>query len=219
MKVITLDMPALRRATPAANGDTPVAANDAGRTAPWPPAWPCVVAVCASTTHQFSKDCVDSVMLRAGLGVEEDAHSGATVQHRSRVAANPDQPNLRQVHLIAAELFDELRDKGFSASPGELGENITTRGITLTRLPEGTELHIGGTQGPVVRLTGLRNPCAQLDRFQPGLTAAVLERDPAGTLVRKAGVMGVVLVSGIVRGGDSIKIRLPRVEHRQLERI
>ncbi len=178
-----------------------------------------MVAVSASATHTFSKECVDRVMLLAGLGVEGDAHCGSTVQHRSRVAADPGQPNLRQVHLIAAELFDELREKGFQVDPGQLGENISTRGIDLAALPQGTELYIGGHLGPVVRITGLRNPCAQLDRFRPGLTAAVLDRAPDGMLIRKAGVMGVVLVSGIVSAGDTLRIRLPRTPHARLERI
>ena len=136
-----------------------------------------------------------------------DAHSGVTVQHRSRVARDPSQPNLRQVHLIHRELFEELAAKGFDVSPGVLGENITTQNIDLLALPTDTELHIGSSA--IVRITGLRNPCSQLNQFQPGLMAAVLEKAPDGNLVRKAGIMGVVLVSGYVLPGDTIVVKLP----------
>jgi MOSC domain-containing protein YiiM len=149
--------------------------------------------------------------------VEGDAHCGVTVQHRSRVAQDPMQPNLRQVHLMHVELFDELRAKGFEVAPGDLGENIVTRGIALLDLPVGTELQIGASA--VVRLTGLRNPCAQIDRFQRGLMSAVLDRDEQGKLVRKAGVMSVVLRGGVVGAGDEIAVRLPAGPHRRLERV
>src|SRR5262247_53607 len=146
-----------------------------------------VVAVSRSAKHTMSKPNEDSVRLLTGLGVEGDAHLGETVKHRSRVARDPTQPNLRQVHLIHAELHDELQAAGFAVSAGQMGENITTRGIDLLGLPTGTRLHLG--KAAVVEVTGLRNPCAQLDRIQPGLMAATLDRDARGKLVRKAGVM------------------------------
>lgn len=166
-----------------------------------------VTAVSRSLAHAFSKANQGSIRLLAGLGVEGDAHSGETVRHRSRVARDPTQPNLRQVHLIHAELHDKLRAAGFDIAAGEMGENITTRGVDLLGLPTGTRLHLGATA--VVEVTGLRNPCVQLDRFRPGLMAAVLDRDGDGNLIRKAGVMGVVLDSGEVQFGDAIRIDLP----------
>jgi MOSC domain-containing protein YiiM len=178
---------------------------------------PHVVAVARSARHTFSKDTETAIRLLAGLGVEGDAHAGETVKHRSRVAADPTQPNLRQVHLVHAELFEELGERGFAVAPGDIGENVTTRGVALLALPTGTRLHLGGAA--VVEVTGLRNPCAQLDAFQPGLMAAVLDRDAAGRLVRKAGIMGVVLVGGEVRPGDPIRVTLPPEPHRPLERV
>ncbi len=164
-----------------------------------------VLAVHKSTSHSFTKYAEESITLVQGIGVEGDAHSGTTVKHRSRVARDPSQPNLRQVHLLHAELFDELMDKDHPVFPGDMGENITTRGIDLLALPTGTRLHIG-QGGAVVELTGLRNPCSQIDRFQKGLTAAVLDRDAQGNLVRKAGVMSVVIAGGEVKAGDAIRI-------------
>jgi MOSC domain-containing protein YiiM len=149
--------------------------------------------------------------------VEGDAHLGETVKHRSRVARDPSQPNLRQVHLIHAELHDELRAAGFAVSAGQMGENVTTRGIDLLGLPTGTRLRLGKTA--VVEVTGLRNPCIQLDRFQSGLMAAVLGRDEHGALIRKAGVMAIVLVDGEVRPGDPIIVELPPAPHRSLEPV
>jgi MOSC domain len=178
---------------------------------------PVVIAVSRSATHTFTKLNQESIQLLAGLGVDGDSHMGKTVKHRSRVAVDPSQPNLRQVHLIHAELHDELRDAGFAVSAGQMGENVTTRGIDLLSLPTGTLLHLGDTA--VVELTGLRNPCAQLDRFQPGLMAAVLGRDKYGKLIRKAGVMGIVVVSGEVRPGNSIRIELPPEPHQSLDRV
>ncbi len=172
-----------------------------------------VIAVARDGAHRFSKVGEPAIRLLAGLGVEGDAHAGVTVKHRSRVARDPAQPNLRQVHLIHAELFDELAAKGFPVLPGDIGENITTRGIDLLSLPVGARLTIGET---VVEITGLRNPCIQLDRFRPGLMAAVLDRGPGGELVRKAGVMGVVLAGGEVRPGDAIRIAWPPPPHRPL---
>ena len=174
-----------------------------------------VLAVSRSPTHTFSKPNHTSIRLLAGLGVEGDAHMGQTVKHRSRVAADPTQPNLRQVHLIHAELHDELQLAGFSVMAGDMGENITTRGIDLLGLPTGARLHIG--ERAVVEVTGLRNPCDQLDQFQSGLKAAVLGRDDQGNLIRKAGVMGIVLASGEVQIGDLISIELPQPPYRPLE--
>jgi len=176
-----------------------------------------VVAVSRSETHKFSKLNQDSIQLLTGLGVEGDSHMGKTVKHRSRVAVDPTQPNLRQVHLIHSELHDELQTAGFVVSAGQMGENITTRGIDLLSLPTGTKLHLGDTA--VVELTGLRNPCAQLDRFQSGLMAAVLGRDEQGKLIRKAGVMGIVIVGGKVNPGDSICIELPPQPYQPLDRV
>lgn len=156
-------------------------------------------------------------MLIAGTGVEGDAHMGITVKHRSRVAQNPAQPNLRQVHLIHSELLLELEAQGFHVLPGQLGENITTQGIDLLGLPCGAKLHIG--ERAVLELTGLRNPCAQLDAFQDGLKAAVLDCDSQGNLIRKAGVMSIVLLGGIVRPGDTIRVELPAEPHQKLERV
>ncbi|MED1949309.1 MOSC domain-containing protein [Brevibacillus centrosporus] len=176
-----------------------------------------VVAVSLSDTHTFSKQNTDAIHLVKGLGVQGDAHLGETVKHRSRVAQDPTQPNLRQVHLIHAELFEELQDSGFQVSPGQIGENITTRGISLLTLPTGAILRIG--ESAIVEITGLRNPCPQLNRFQKGLMDALLGHDAEGNLVRKAGVMGIVLAGGEVRPGDPIQVELPALPHRPLERV
>jgi MOSC domain-containing protein YiiM len=170
-----------------------------------------VTAVSRKKGHHFSKSPEMSIRLLAGLGVEGDAHMGETVKHRSRVRVDPTQPNLRQVHLVHAELHDELKAAGFKVHPGDIGENVTTRGIDLLGLPTGAVLRIGATA--VVRITGLRNPCTQLDGFQPGLTAAVLDRDAQGRVVRKAGVMSVVLEGGEVIPGDPIRVELPPEPH------
>ncbi|MEL6899553.1 MAG: MOSC domain-containing protein [Cyanobacteria bacterium J06606_4] len=176
-----------------------------------------VIAVSLSSAHTFAKVNQDSIQLLAGLGVQGDSHMGKTVQHRSRVADNPSQPNLRQVHLIHAELHDELQVAGFTVSAGQMGENITTRDINLLDLPAGTKLHLGDQA--VVEVTGLRNPCAQLDNFQEGLMAAVLDRDESGNLVRKAGVMAIVAVGGEVKPGDRIRVELPSEPHQPLDRV
>ena len=176
-----------------------------------------VVAVCRSSEHTFGKPAADSIRLVAGLGVEGDAHLGRTVRHRSRVAADPTQPNLRQVHLIHSELHDELRAAGFDVGPGQMGENVTTRGVDLLGLPVGTLLRLGCEA--IVEVTGLRNPCVQLDAFRPGLMAAVLGRDESGRLVRKAGVMGIVKEGGLVRPGDVIVVVPPPPPHRPLDRV
>jgi MOSC domain-containing protein YiiM len=166
-----------------------------------------VLAVHRSGSHTFSKHEEEAVTLVPGLGVQGDAHSGSTVKHRSRVRRDPSAPNLRQVHLMHAELFDELVAEGFAVWPGELGENITTRDIDLLALPRGARLRLGAHA--VVEVTGLRNPCSQLDKFQPGLMAAVLEKKPDGTLLRKAGVMAIVVEGGDVSPGDSVEVDLP----------
>ncbi len=176
-----------------------------------------VEAVSQSSTHSMVKGNHSEIWLVEGLGVEGDAHAGATVQHRSRVACNPAQPNLRQVHLIHAELHDELRAQGLVVSAGQMGENVTTRGIDLLAFPTHARLHLG--VAVIVELTGLRNPCAQLDGIQPGLMAAVLDRDAAGHLIRKAGVMGVVIAGGPVRPGDTVTVELPPPPHLPLEPV
>lgn len=176
-----------------------------------------VHSVSLSPTHTFSKELVSSLTLLAGLGIQGDAHCGAAVKHRSRVAQDPSQPNLRQVHLIHAELFEELASRGFQVDPGQLGENIATVGVDLLALPQDTLLRLGGSA--VVRVTGLRNPCSQLDKFRQGLLAAVLDRSEDGKLIRKAGIMGVVVAGGEVRPGDPIGVQLPPQPHRPLERV
>ena len=176
-----------------------------------------IVSVSRDGAHRFSKDVVADICLIAGLGVEGDAHLGETVQHRSRVAVDPGQPNLRQVHLLAAELLDELAGQGFDVAPAQLGENVTTRGIDLIGLPQGTRLQLGDEA--VVEITGLRNPCGQIEAFMPGLLKAVLGMGPDGAVVRKAGVMGVALAGGILRPGDPIVVELPPKPHVPLERV
>lgn len=176
-----------------------------------------IVAVARDDRHRFSKDLLPTIRLLTGLGVEGDAHCGVTVKHRSRVAVDPSQPNLRQVHLLHAELFDELGQAGFALRPGVMGENVTTRGIDLLGLPAGARLRLG--DDALVEITGLRNPCAQIDQLQPGLLKAVLGRDANGGLVRKAGVMGIVLAGGHVAPGDRITVTLPALPHRALERV
>ena len=176
-----------------------------------------VTAVNLSSTHSFCKFERDSINLIAGIGIEGDTHAGKTVQHRSRVAKDPTQPNLRLVHLIHSELHTELNNAGFDVSAGDMGENITTKGINLLKLPTDTRLHIGDRA--IIKVTGLRNPCAQLDNFQAGLMSAVLDKDETGNLVRKAGIMSIVVADGIVKPGDSIRIELPPEPHRSLERV
>ncbi|WP_202511499.1 MOSC domain-containing protein [Streptomyces sp. SID3343] len=176
-----------------------------------------VTAVGRSPKHTFGKPTRDGIRLLTGLGVEGDAHLGVTVKHRSRVAVDPTQPNLRQVHLIHAELHDELAAAGFTVAAGELGENITTRGIDLLGLPTGTVLRLGAEA--VIEVTGLRNPCPQINAFRSGLLKQVVGRDEAGNVVRKAGVMAVVLSGGDVRPGDPIGVELPAEPHRPLERV
>ena len=176
-----------------------------------------VVAVSRDTTHRFSKTNQDSIRLLAGLGVEGDAHLGVTVQHLSRIAQDPTRPNLRQVHLIQAELFDELRPAGYAVTPGDLGENVTTRGVDLLALPVGTRLRLG--PDAVVEVTGLRNPCLQIDRFRDGLLKQVVGRDEHGAVVRRCGVMSVVAEGGDVRPDDTVAVELPAGPHRPLEMV
>jgi MOSC domain-containing protein YiiM len=173
-----------------------------------------VVAVRRDAAHRFSKLPVEAITLQAGFGVVGDAHYGVTVQHRSRVARGPSAPNLRQVHLVGAELLDELVAQGFRVAPGVIGENVTTRDVDLLALPTGTRLELG--DAAALEITGLRNPCVQLDNNQDGLMRAVLDRDPAGALIRRAGVMAIVLRDGVVRAGDPIAVHLPAGPHRPL---
>ncbi|MFD6023441.1 MOSC domain-containing protein [Streptomyces griseoluteus] len=176
-----------------------------------------VTAVSRNGQYSFTKPNRDSIRLLAGLGVEGDVHAGVTVKHRSRVAQDPSQPNLRQVHLIHEELFDEVGGDGFTVEPGELGENITTCGIDLLGLPVGTLLRIGDSA--VLEVTGLRNPCLQIDHFQNGLLKQVVGRDEAGNIVRKAGIMSIVRQGGVVCPGDTIEAELPSGPHRPLDRV
>jgi MOSC domain-containing protein YiiM len=176
-----------------------------------------VTAVSLRKGHHFSKTNSLSIRLLEGLGIDGDAHMGERVKHRSRVAKDPSQPNLRQVHLIHEELFDELVTKGFIVRPGDIGENVTTRNIDLLALPTGTRLHL--SDSAVVEITGLRNPCIQIDRFQQGLMAATLDKDADGKLIRKAGVMSVVLADGDVRPGDTVRVELPDGPHRSLQPV
>jgi MOSC domain-containing protein YiiM len=176
-----------------------------------------VAAVARSETHTMSKPVRESIVLVAGLGVEGDAHQGVRVKHRSRVRRDPTAPNLRQVHLIHEELLDELAGRGFALSPGQLGENVTTRGVDLLALPAGTRIHLG--ESAVVELTGLRNPCSQLDGIQEGLMAATLDHDEHCALVRKAGVMAIAVTGGEVRPGDPIRVEPPSEPWRGLEPV
>ncbi|MDQ2740659.1 MAG: MOSC domain-containing protein [Actinomycetota bacterium] len=176
-----------------------------------------VVAVCFDGGHRFSKNPAKEIVLLPGLGVQGDAHFGVTVQHRSRVAADPTQPNLRQVHLLHTELFTELSEHGFDVDAGQLGENVTTSGIDLLSLPRGTLLTLGDEA--VVQITGLRNPCQQINTFRSGLLKEVLARSSEGIPIRKAGVMSVVVTGGVVRPGDPIVARLPTMPHRPLDRV
>jgi MOSC domain-containing protein YiiM len=173
-----------------------------------------ITAVSSNGTYSFSKPNRESVTLVAGLGVEGDVHAGATVRHRFRMAKDPAQPNLRQVHLMHEELFDEVRAAGFEVAAGQLGENVTTRGIDLLNLPTGTRLHLGDEA--VVEVTGLRNPCAQIDGFRKGLMKQVVGRDADGAVRFKSGIMSVVLTGGVVRPGDPVRVELPDGPHTPL---
>lgn len=173
-----------------------------------------VAAVSSAAGHRFSKRPALWIHLTAGLGCDGDAHAGRTVKHRSRVARDPSRPNLRQVHLLHTELLDELRGKGFDIAPGQIGENVLTEGVDLLALSTGARLRLGDEA--VVEITGLRNPCIQLDRFRPGLMAAVLDRAADGSLIRKAGVMGIVIACGDIRPGAPIAVEPPSGPHRPL---
>jgi len=174
-----------------------------------------VRAVSSNGVYSFTKPNRESITLLEGLGVEGDVHAGATVKHRFRMKKDPSQPNLRQVHLIHEELFEEVRAAGFEVAAGQLGENVTTRGIDLLGLPVGTLLRLG--TDAVVRVTGLRNPCAQIDAFRKGLMKQVVGRAPDGRPVFRAGIMSVVVSGGVVRPGDPIAVELPDGPHVPLE--
>lgn len=176
-----------------------------------------IVSLSKDSVHEFSKKTVESLVFLKGLGIEGNAHCGRTVQHRSRIKANPTAPNLRQVHLIHSELFADLKDQGFHIQPGDMGENVLTKGIDLLNLPRNTRLILG--KNVVLNIEGLRNPCAQLDNFQTGLTKAVLDHDSDGQLIRKAGVMATVVLGGKVAVGDVIQVQLPPEPHAPLERV
>ncbi len=176
-----------------------------------------VLSTSRSPRHSFTKAAFSPIHLLAGLGVEGDAHMGATVRHRSRRARDPGLPNLRQVHLLHAEIFKELAAKGFDVKPGELGENITVRGIDLLSLPYGARLRIGETA--VLVVTGLRNPCRQIDGFRAGLMSAVLDRDSDGRLTRKAGIMAIVEAGGEVGPSNPVIVELPALPHMPLEPV
>jgi MOSC domain-containing protein YiiM len=176
-----------------------------------------VVAVSKDGQHRFRKRPCDQITLLAGIGIAGDAHAGVTVQHRSRAARDPAQPNLRQVHLLPREFFDEARAKGYELAPGDLGENVLTQGLDVLTLSRDTLLHIGAQA--IVRVTGLRNPCTQIDRFRKGLLKVALGRDENGQVVRKAGAMGVVTSGGIIRPGDLIEVELPAPPHHALEGV
>ncbi|MEQ8510421.1 MAG: MOSC domain-containing protein [Rhodospirillaceae bacterium] len=176
-----------------------------------------IIALSKSRAHTFTKTPEHSIRLLEGLGVEGDTHAGKTDQHRSHAARNPEAPNLRQVHLIHAELHDELKTKGFNVGPGQMGENITTRGVDLLSLPVGTRLHLG--KDAIVELTGLRNPCKQLNTIQDRLMQETIEKKPDGTIVRKSGVMSIVIAGGDVFLNDTIRVELPVKPHRAMEPV
>ena len=178
---------------------------------------PRVVAVARGTSHGPGKQTGASIRLIAGIGVDGDVHAGETVKHRSRVRRDPTQPNLRQVHLIHAELHDELRERGFQVEAGEMGENVTTAGVDLLGLARGTRLRLGGEA--VIEVTGLRNPCTQLNGLAPGLMEATLDRAADGELIRKAGVMAIVVEGGEVRVGDALVVEPPPEPHVPLEPV
>lgn len=173
-----------------------------------------VVSVSRSPTHGFSKQVAEEISIVAGFGVEGDAHAGVTVRHRYRVKQDPTALNLCQVHLLPSELFDELGGKGLEVSAGAMGENVTTRGLDVAALGVGTRLHLG--ESAVVEVTGLREPCGQLNDLQPGLMKACLARDADGRVMRKAGIMGIAVESGVVRAGDRIRVEVPEGAHRPM---
>jgi MOSC domain-containing protein YiiM len=170
-----------------------------------------ILSVSRDDEHRFSKPTVNSIRLLAGIGVEGDAHAGATVQHRYAKKRNPSAPNLCQVHFMAAELFDDLVPTGYTVAPGELGENVTTAGIDLMTLPLGTRLHLGAQA--VVSITGMRSPCSLINGYQKGLMKQLITTDATGTVHRRGGLMGVVVTGGVVNPGDGIRVELPAGEH------
>ncbi|TFC73629.1 MOSC domain-containing protein [Cryobacterium sp. TMS1-20-1] len=170
-----------------------------------------VVSVSRDDLHRFSKPAVASIRLLAGIGVEGDSHAGVTVQHRYAKKRNPLAPNLCQVHFMAAELFDDLVPTGYTVTPGELGENVTTAGIDLMTLPLGTRLHLGADA--VVSITGMRSPCSLINGYQKGLMKQLITTDAVGTVHRRGGIMGVVVTGGVVKPGDGIRVELPAGEH------
>jgi MOSC domain-containing protein YiiM len=176
-----------------------------------------VIAVSRAGEHKFSKENQPVIELIAGLGVRDDAHAGVTIKHRVRVREDPSRPNLRQVHLIHSELFEELAPAGYSLYPGAIGDNVTTRGLKLLELPTGTRLHLG--RHAIVEVTGLRTPCRQIDAFSPGLMGALLEKQPDGNVMRKSGIMGIVIAGGEVRPGDIIRAEFPKEPHRPLKPV
>jgi len=176
-----------------------------------------VVSVSKNSIHSISKKACDHIMLLKGLGVEGDVHMGSKVKHRSRVRKDPNQPNLRQVHLIHSELFDELKEQGFEVSPAQMGENVTTKGIDLLSLPKDTILSIG--HSAQIQITGLRNPCDQINSIQDGLMNAVIDKDDQGRLIRKSGIMGIVLAGGEIKVNDEIAIKLPDEPFIKLDRV
>jgi MOSC domain-containing protein YiiM len=176
-----------------------------------------VEGVSRGSKHGIGKTPQRSIRLIENLGVEDDIHAGRTVQHLSRLRREPEKPNLRQVHLIHGELHDELRRQGYDVAPGVMGENVTTRGVDLLALPTGTRLELG--EEAVVEVTGLRHPCKQLEKVGPGLMSAVLDRDAGGRLVRKSGVMAIVVHGGDIRPGDTVRVERPPPHHQPLEPV
>ena len=176
-----------------------------------------VVAVSRSEKHTFSKKNIESINLIYDFGVEGDAHAGKTIKHIFLARKDPGRKNIRQVHLIQMELIRQLKSKGFSVNPGQLGENITTQGIDLLSLPTGCKLHIG--EEAVIELTALRSPCVQIDNFQKGILKEVIDRDDQGKMIRKIGVMGIVTAGGTVKPSEIITIEMPDLPHRKLEYV
>jgi MOSC domain-containing protein YiiM len=172
-----------------------------------------VVAVHRKEEYGVFKEIQESVHLVKGFGVQGDAHMGTLVQHRYNKKQNPNQPNLRQVHLIQAELFDDLKELGLIVKPGEMGENITTRNIDIINLPLDTKLHLGDSA--ILQLTGLREPCGQLNTVQKGLKNAVLDESGKS----RVGVMSVVLRGGAVKADDLIRVELPSEPHQDLQPV
>ena len=177
---------------------------------------PTVIAVASDKKHNIVKPIRESITLIAEWGIEGDAHAGKTVQHRYDKRRNPDAPNLRQVHLMHAELLDRLAELGMTVQPGQMGENITTRGIDLLNLPRGTQLKIGEA---LIEITGLRNPCKYLNQIAPGLMKACVAKHDDGALFPQSGVMGIIRSGGDIRAGDTIQIVTPPEPHDRLKPV